>query len=111
MDKLDIDQKKVIEALLSGIGLGIVVTDVSGSVLMFNEAATDILGVGPTKVLPENWPQQYGIYLPDGVTLCPVAESPILRAIGGEKVDDLEVLVVPPTTQTPRWCTINLRPP
>lgn len=113
MDKLDIDQKKVIEALLSGIGLGIVVTDVSGEVLLFNDAATNILGVGPTKtkVPPEEWPKQYGIYLPDGVTLCPVAESPIVRAIGGEMIDDLEVLVVPPEAQAPgRWCTINLRP-
>jgi signal transduction histidine kinase len=113
MDKLDIDQKNVIEALLSGIGLGIVVTDVSGEVLLFNDAATNILGVGPakTKVAPEEWPKQYGIYLPDGVTLCPVAESPIVRAIGGEIVDDLEVLVVPPEAQAPgRWCTINLRP-
>ena len=111
MDKLDIDQKKIIEALLSGIGLGIVVTDTSGSVLLFNNAATEILGVGTTAVPPEDWPKQYGLYLPDGVTLCPVTESPIVRAIGGEKVDDLEVLVVPPQAQTPgRWCTINLRP-
>jgi signal transduction histidine kinase len=111
MDKLDIDQKKVIEALLSGIGLGIVVTSESGEVLLFNEAATDILGVGPTKVAPEEWPKQYGIFLPDGVTLCPVAESPIVRAIEGEIVDDLEVLVVPPEAHSPgRWCSINLRP-
>jgi signal transduction histidine kinase len=111
MDKLNIDQKKVIEALLSGIGLGVVVTDVTGSVLMFNQEATEILGVGHEPTPPEAWPRQFGIYLPDGVTLCPVEQSPILRAISGEKVDNLEVLIVPPDGETAgRWCNINLRP-
>ncbi len=111
MSKLTLQQFNVIEALLNSVGLGIVVTDTSGKLLFFNSAATNIIGVGADRTAPEDWPRQYGIYLPDGTTLCPDAQSPLVRAIGGEEADNVEVLVVTSDRDIlGRWCSINLRP-
>ena len=96
---------------MAGLGLGIVVTDTAGRIELFNEAATQILGSDLIGVKPEDWPMQFGLYLEDGVNRCPGAMSPLLRAINGEDVHNLEMKVVPTGKQTPgRWCVFNLRP-
>ncbi len=97
--------------MLSGIILGIIVTDKEGAVLLFNKAATDILGIEAEKTRPESWPERYGIYLPDGITLCPREQSPLLRAMRGEEADNIEAFVVRPGAPSlGRWCLLTLRP-
>jgi len=109
--KLGPAQTDVIESLLASIGLGIVVTDCAGRLLLFNSAAGDILGAPVADMSPDQWPQKYGFFMQDGLTLCPSEDSPLLRAIKGECLDRLEFFLSRPgSTQPGRWCSINLRP-
>jgi signal transduction histidine kinase len=111
MPGLTLERSLVIETLLSSIGLGIVVADHTGKVLLFNNAATTILGPRVNQTAPKDWPKQYGIYLVDGQHLCPEEQSPLVRAISGEEADNVEVLIVSPGKSIrDRWCVINLRP-
>jgi PAS domain S-box-containing protein len=111
MSNLKLEQSYVIESLLNSIGLGIVVTDRSGKILLFNSAATNILGEGVDQTRPEDWPKRYGIFLNDGRTLCPEEQSPLARAIRGEKADGVELLIAnPDDARREIWCIINLSP-
>jgi signal transduction histidine kinase/CheY-like chemotaxis protein len=59
----------------------------------FNAAAEQVLGVGATDTTPEQWSDRYGSYLPDGLTLYPPNELPLVRAMRGETVDAVELFI------------------
>jgi len=108
---LTIEQTELIHTLLSSLGLGLVVTDDTGTVLLYNNAATDILGEAIENICPQDWPMKYGLFDPDGSTLLSEAQSPLARAIGGEAADNVEILIARPGAMAiGRWCSINLRP-
>lgn len=105
------DQLRVIESVFEGIGLGIVATDIKGAILLANPAAVNILGIQEEFISFENWTDHYGIYLPDGITVYPAAESPLARAIAGEEVNNLEVLIQNQLgVGRSCWCTFDFRP-
>jgi light-regulated signal transduction histidine kinase (bacteriophytochrome) len=78
--------------------------------LLCNDATSKVLGRKIERVLPEDWPQHYGIYLPDGISICPSAESPLVRAIAGEVVQNMEVRIRQSELSRPTWCTISFEP-
>src|SRR5262245_21552622 len=83
-------QTGILQAVLDSMADGVAVADEHGKFLLFNPAAERILGFGPMNVTPEQWTEQYGCYLADGMTPCPVEKMPLVRAIRGEEVDDFE---------------------
>ena len=108
---LTFEQTDLIQTLLSSVGMGIVVTDRDGSILLFNSAASEILGEALESIPPQEWPKKYGMFDADGATLLSEDQSPLRRAILGEEADNVEVLVARPgDMSTARWCNINLRP-
>jgi phosphoserine phosphatase RsbU/P len=87
------DRSRALEPILRTISDGIVVVDHQGVFLVFNEAAERILGVGPLDATPDEWPEAYGLYLPDRITPYPPERLPLARAAGGEAVRDTEIYV------------------
>ena len=87
---------RALEPILQTISDGIVVADLDGRFLVFNEAAEHILGVGMLEVAPDSWPKAYGLFLPDRTTPYPPDRLPLLRAIRGESVRDAEIFVCGP---------------
>jgi PAS domain S-box-containing protein len=83
----------ILEATLDGMSDGVAVCDLSGRFLVFNEPARRILGLGPVDAPPERWSDEYGIFRPDGVTRFPTDELPLVRALGGEAVDQVELFI------------------
>jgi len=78
---------------LDGIGEGVIVTDASGRTLLFNREAQRVLGTQLEDVSPERWAQAYGLYMTDGRTLVPPAESPLLRAMHGAPRVEMEAII------------------
>ena len=89
-------QTQILQSVLNSMGDGVVVADQNGKFLLFNPAAEKIMGVGLTDTNPNQWSQQYGMYLADGVTPYPDADVPLARAIRGEVVDNANYLSVMP---------------
>lgn len=81
------------QAIIDGIGDGIIVADARGRLTLFNPAAERMLGVGVLDAEPGLWSRLYGIYLPDGETLCPAERHPLTRAVAGETVRSAEFVV------------------
>ncbi len=86
-------QKDLMQLILGSITDGVVVADTNGKFLLFNAAAERFVGIGATDTSPDQWSRQYGSFLPDGVTLFPSNELPLVRAMRGESVDPVELFI------------------
>ena len=78
------NQSSFFKRLLDTIADGIVMADVQGNLIYFNHAARTMFGVGRTDANIHDWTREYGVFLPDGLTLCPTESMPLVRAIRGE---------------------------
>jgi len=72
------------QTIADAIGEGLIVSDMNGSFLVFNEEAVRILGFGSSEVGPERWSETYGVY--NGIGLLSPDQLPLVRALAGETV-------------------------
>jgi PAS domain S-box-containing protein len=77
-------QTLMLQSVLDSMAEGLVAADEQGKFLIWNRAAEKIVGHGPADLPTEEWSKHYGNYLPDGVTLFPTEQLPLVRAIHGE---------------------------
>jgi len=103
-------QKELLQLILASIADGVVVADSNGKFLLFNAAAEQVLGMGATERAPDQWSDQYGVYLPDTMTQYPADQLPLVRAMRGENVDGLELFIRNPQVPEGRLLSINGRP-
>ncbi|MGX6603845.1 ATP-binding protein [Micromonosporaceae bacterium Da 78-11] len=86
-------QAGLLGAVMTSIGDGVGVVDGNGEFLLHNPAAKALLGVRDDIGEPGAWQEHYGLYRPDGRTPFPVDELPLIRALGGESCDGVEMIV------------------
>ncbi len=86
-------QTRILNSILDGMGDGVVVTSRDGRTLLRNKEASRLLGVAVRDVPADAWPEAYGLYLNDGVTLLPAAQNPLRRAMAGEALVQMELRV------------------
>ena len=87
------EQGELMEAMFNSVSDGVVVTDTDGEFLFVNPSAENMVGMGATDAPSDEWSETYGTYYPDGETLFPSGDLPLARAMRGESVDDVEVLI------------------
>jgi PAS domain S-box-containing protein len=102
-------QTLMLQSVLDSIGEGLVAADETGKFILWNPAATRILGMGASNIPPEQWIDHYGTFLPDTVTPFPKERSPMLRAIRGE-VSTVEMYVRNPELEAGVWIELNGNP-
>src|SRR6266850_2898468 len=103
-------QKELLQLILASIADGVVVADSNGKFLLFNAAAEQFLGIGATERTPDEWSDQYGVYLPDTVTQYPADQLPLVRAMRVENVDTVELFIRNPQVPEGRLLSITGRP-
>ncbi|QEL20454.1 PAS domain S-box protein [Limnoglobus roseus] len=86
-------QKQILESVLDSMGEAVLVTDAAGAVVLLNRTFRNI-HARPAPVDHSAWPRAFGVYLPDGKTLCPSDQLPIFRAARGEACDNVELMIV-----------------
>ena len=89
---------------------GIVVADLEGNFILFNQVAEKILGLGSVDVPPQEWVSIYGCYKPDMETQYQVEELPMLQALGGIKVVDEVMFIRNPAQSLGVWINISANP-
>ena len=104
------EQTQVLRGILDNIGEGVVVADAQGKFVVFNPTAEQLLGLGATDAGPEQWPDRYGLFHPDGKTPYPMSEVPLALAIRGEPCDEVEMLVRNPRYPQPVLISVTGRP-
>ena len=97
-------------SMLDSIGDGLVVTNAAGQFVFFNEAAKQQFGSLPTAEMAIEWMEHSPCYRSDGVTPFPIAERPLTRALQGEAVDSVELLVRQAQMPADLWLSVTARP-
>lgn len=86
-------RKLLLEAILNSLAEGVIVADTKGAFLSSNSAATALTGIEAKDQAPETWAQEWGWYMPDGITPFQVMNLPLVRAMRGESVEGMEVFI------------------
>ena len=104
------DKTTLLQSVLDNVADGVVMADETGAFKVWNPAAWRIVGAGPAGVESAQWSSHFGLFLPDMTTPYPPDELPLVKAMHGESVD--EVLVVVRSMNEPRkaWLSVNARP-
>ena len=98
------------QLILENIADGIVVADRDGRFLLWNRKAEQIVGSGPSAVTTENWSTHFGVYRGEDREPVPATELPLVRAINGESVDNVELYLCNPGSSDGRWAQVTTRP-
>lgn len=104
-------QSEIVDYLHNCLNDGVVIADKDGFIL-FNQAAEQIMGIGKNdECKPSDWARVYGIYKDDGVTQYQSEDLPLARAIQGETLDNVKVVVRNEATPSEgRALTVRARP-
>jgi signal transduction histidine kinase/CHASE3 domain sensor protein len=102
--------RRQLTLVLESISEGVVVANEAGEFVIFNPSAERIIGVGPRPDPPADWPEIYGTFLEDGVTVFPAEEQPLMRAIRGESCDEVAMVIRNPSVPDGVELSISGRP-
>jgi len=102
-------QTEISQSVFDSISDGVVVADGDGEFLAFNPAAERILHRPMARVGAAEWSEHYRLYMPDQTTLFATDQLPLVRAIRGEAVDNIEIFVRPMDQPGGHWITVSAR--
>ncbi|WP_436521450.1 ATP-binding protein [Actinoplanes sp. HUAS TT8] len=104
-------QAVLLRAVLDGISDGVGVIGPDGDFLLHNPAAREILGQEEdVSGGAEVWQEHYGLYRTDGTSPFPAEEMPLFRALAGESVDHVEMVVRNAVHPDGRVISVSARP-
>jgi two-component system, cell cycle sensor histidine kinase and response regulator CckA len=86
-------QTSTLNAILEGLAEGVVVTDQLGNFLLCNREAERLLGADANALTVENWATVCELYESDNKTPLDGANNPLLRAVAGDELTEVEVCV------------------
>jgi PAS domain-containing protein len=103
------ESEKRLELILENIGEGVVVSDANQRVLLYNQMAGEIL---KPKNLENfvNWSAQFNIYFPDGRSVFPAQNLPVVRALRGEAVSEQELMFEDPASRRRKRVVVSGHP-
>ncbi|PPK92578.1 PAS domain S-box-containing protein/diguanylate cyclase (GGDEF)-like protein [Kineococcus xinjiangensis] len=103
-----VEQAELLDAVIRSTADGLLVVAPDGRVLLRNPRAEELTGTASPVLDLRLPPAHYGCYLPDGSPV-PEAERPLGRALHGEEVTDVELLVRRPGAPE-RILSVDARP-
>jgi sigma-B regulation protein RsbU (phosphoserine phosphatase) len=99
-----------LQHVIDSLDDGVVVADLDGRCLLANPAARRLLATDFADVPAAEWTSAFGCLQPDMVTPYPPQDMPLARALRGEVVSNLELLMVNPWAPEGVWLSVNGTP-
>jgi PAS domain S-box-containing protein len=99
-------QSLMLQSVLDSMEEGLVAANENGKFILWNPAATRMVGMGAANVTPGEWNSHYGVFLPDTVTPLPPEQNPLSRAMHGE-VSTAEIFIRNPELEHGVWLEIS----
>ena len=87
------EQNILLQSVIQNMGDGLIVVDENRKFILWNTAGERIIGIGPLDIPIERWAQTYGFFLPDTKTIFNTDELPLVKALNGEEVDNMEIFI------------------
>ena len=94
-----------LEQLIDGLTAGVILIDLSGTIIWCNDAALGMHGVAKAEDLgatADDYVKRFALTLPSGHRLTS-REYPVMRVLAGESFPDLTVRVAAAGAEDPRW--------
>lgn len=88
-------QRGLVDAILDSLHVGVIACDATGRVTRLNAAVREFGGEPPSDRLVHGWVNEVQLCDPDGRPM-PPERTPLLRALRGEAVRDVDVVAVGP---------------
>ncbi len=88
-------QREFLTAVLDNLQEGIVACGPDGTLTMFNRATREMHGLPAAAIPLERWAEHYNLYLPDGRTPMHTEDIPLVRALAGQIVQNVEMVIAP----------------
>lgn len=104
------EQRAILDSVLNNITDGVLVSDTTGKLQLINPAARRMHGQEGTDILQPEWNKGFGLFQLDGKTLMPTEELPLVRTLRGEEIDEAEMYLKPPDSDSGIYLGINGRP-
>jgi PAS domain S-box-containing protein len=104
------DRARLIQAVFSDITEGIVVADLHGNLLLFNDSAERVLGLGALQIDPSQWSVVYGCYRSEDGDEYASSDLPLARALRGESTREEELFIRNPQVPDGVWISLNGTP-
>ena len=104
------DRHQLLDLVLSNISDGIVVADENGRFVLWNPAATRLVGIDGSEADPKTWAERFQVCRPGEDRPFPAEEIPLARAIQGEVVDECELELRHPRSGQRRRLSCSARP-
>ena len=104
------EQAQFLGSILDGMSEGMVVIDQDANVLIWNAAATRIVGPSPAGLPLTAWAQHFGLKRTARTGKTAVAAPPLARALRGEIVDEYEMRLDQTEARSGRWVTGTAQP-
>lgn len=82
-----------LHAVLENLSDGIVACDAQGVLTFFNRATQELHGQPFHSISAEQWAEHYNLYRTDGETLLTLEEIPLYRALQGESIQNIEMVI------------------
>ncbi|MGI9046183.1 MAG: PAS domain S-box protein, partial [Burkholderiales bacterium] len=89
------EANKFLQALLDNVQDAIVACDASGTLTLFNPATLSLHGLPPMPLPAAQWAEHYDLYRADGKTRMATEDIPLFRALRGERVRNVEMVIAP----------------
>lgn len=108
-EQLELDkQQEMNRRLLEALSEAVVACDAEGNLTLFNNTARLWHGLDAHNVSPEQWADYYRLFNADGETPMTMDEVPLMRALRGERIRNMEMTIV--VNATTRYVLANADP-
>ena len=87
------DLTRLLKTVFDGMSEGVVAVSEKGVPLVYNESAQKMAGTYPREEDISKWPEEFGVFQPDGKTILPADLNPLLLALKGQSTDGVELFV------------------
>ncbi|WGV25318.1 GAF domain-containing protein [Halotia branconii] len=88
-------EQELLRVLLDNVQAGIVACNAEGILTLFNRAAREFHGLPEQPLPPDEWAEFYDLYLSDGKTRMSKNEIPLFRALQGQTIKNVEMVIAP----------------
>lgn len=86
-------EQEFLAAVLENLDEGVVACNGDGALTLFNDATRRLHGLPAEAIPPERWAEHYSLRQPDGTTPLSLEEIPLFRALRGEAVSNVEMVI------------------
>lgn len=104
------ENEQKLTLILENIVDGVLVADSNRNVLLANYVANELFGVEDDSKIPVNFFDGFELFFPDEKTTFPIQNLPMERALKGEATDDIDVVLINPTSNEKRRILLSGRP-